>query len=400
MFREIITECFLQRGVRLNPRCGSLLSKGIVIFISINVVFLCADFRQFYNKGVLKLNPDPEFGKNTDWESLFYDTKKKMVIAPDGSFFVSNTNQHTIMKFDSKGNRTKTFMQKGAGPSDGYYPGDLSILDGKYLVIGEYAETRRISIFDLNGNFVKVVKVSTPPFVSLGLKNNKIAILTKKLLDKDRNENIVIIKDITTGEEKKIASFFTNRRIINVGPMIYSPGNFEGSVYLEKTNEGNLVVGFSSSNQISIYTPDGKIIRSIDLGFKPVAVTGDMIDEYKKYRVQSLKNDRFDSETIKRIEKASFESIMPDNLPYYCNLIVLPDNTLWVVEFANMEIAANNRVRVYSLDGREIGKMVIDFGVYKTNIYSSISFFKGSLYGLFEKKDSEDIDLRIVKVNL
>jgi DNA-binding beta-propeller fold protein YncE len=116
------------------------------------------DLIDYYKKGSITLKGEENFGENNDWEGLFYDPYKEMIVAPDGSIFVANNRQHNIYKFDKNGNFLKMFGRKGQGPGDFDSPGDMTILDNEYLMVGEYASNRRITIWDLEGKCIKVVK--------------------------------------------------------------------------------------------------------------------------------------------------------------------------------------------------------------------------------------------------
>ena len=116
------------------------------------------DLKTGYRSGSIVLNNSPGFGEATDWKLQFYNTFTDITAAADGSIFAASNRQHTIFKFDSKGALIKSFGQEGQGPGDFNGPGDLSILDGKYLVVGEYALGHRISLFDLAG-WIKVNRI-------------------------------------------------------------------------------------------------------------------------------------------------------------------------------------------------------------------------------------------------
>ena len=78
-----------------------------------------------YKNGPVKLVADQTYGAKNNWEALFnlyYDTlrrdvgredAKKIIIAPDGSIFMSHRNRHEIWKFGPDGNLVKKFGVKG-----------------------------------------------------------------------------------------------------------------------------------------------------------------------------------------------------------------------------------------------------------------------------------------------
>jgi hypothetical protein len=135
----------------------------------------------FYRNGPIVMKADPDFAEN-DFESFFYDYQKKISVTSDGIIFVSNTKQHNILKFKD-GRLIKKFGQKGEGPSDLYYPILFGILDDRYLIINQNSLIRKISIFDLEGNFVQLIKTTHNVWNIAPLINNKIAILISSGID-------------------------------------------------------------------------------------------------------------------------------------------------------------------------------------------------------------------------
>ncbi len=156
--------------------------QKIIILLSLVLLFnallipLNAETQGVNPRQEIELIPDPnfEFEEEED-EVLFYDYAKSVAVAPDGSIFVSNSLQHNVIKFSPNGDIVKTFGQKGQGPGDFLHPYSVTILDDKYLIIKDYVTSRRISVFDLNGNYVKIIKTKKNRHGCLALKNNKIA---------------------------------------------------------------------------------------------------------------------------------------------------------------------------------------------------------------------------------
>ncbi|MGE5341897.1 MAG: hypothetical protein ACM3SY_10515 [Candidatus Omnitrophota bacterium] len=94
----------------------------LFIILSLFSHLLFPKLIDYYKKGVIKLEPDPNFGKNNDWISLFYDPNKNISIAPNGNIFVSNRLQHNIYKFSNTGELIKKMGQIGQGPTDLLFP--------------------------------------------------------------------------------------------------------------------------------------------------------------------------------------------------------------------------------------------------------------------------------------
>ena len=79
-----------------------------------------------YKSGPIKLVPVQDYGAKNNWDELFdlynitegfYNSQreenKRIVIAPDGSIFMSHKNRYEIWKFGPDGNFIKSFGSKG-----------------------------------------------------------------------------------------------------------------------------------------------------------------------------------------------------------------------------------------------------------------------------------------------
>lgn len=381
--------------------------------------FIHAGLIEFYKKGTIKLTPDPAFGIDVDWEVLFYDKYKDLVVAPNGTIFVSNDRLHNVFKFSDKGHFTGKFGQKGTGPSDLYHPDDLSILDGKYLLVGEYASGRRLSLFDLAGKYVKVIKTTNSPFSPIALKNNKIAYMAYKNPGIKSNDSPidvivqtkVIIKDVASGKETVIDSFnIPDKSWIRLkgSKGVVKLGNYIGQVMLAQTKDGNLVVGASNSPVIKIYSENGKLLFSFRLKMKPVPVTSDYIAKFKAYKVASKsaltgKDAAYGKYTAKLMKAFPFEHFFWEHLPYYRKIMVDSEGNILVFKWTDCIGDCTKIFQVYSPEGTFICETKIDQGVFDFEIdhrRKKIIFTDNGIFGLFYLKADEEETLRLVKVNV
>ena len=319
---------------------------------------LSATLLDIYKSGKIKLVPDSKFGKGTEWDMYFPQGILDIAFAEDGSFFATGLGDkacHCVYRFDKNGKFIKKFGQKGRGPGDLYAPGDLSILDNKYLLIGEYATSRRISIFDLNGNFVKIIKTKEPVGGILGLKDDKIAILTWKYFG-DIRYNTVYLKNIKTNNTKIIKEYKIKPKKLK-GQGSISVHMFNKQVFLSKIDGDKLLCGFSGVPEVDIFSFDGKISVSFKV-------------KYKKAKVE-LKEKRAVYEFLKKrfAGKSSFLSMLKRQ---YKNNTLLPDykalySSLAVDSEGNILIFKNNK---YSYDEKKkelIIKDEIGFKVFTEN---------------------------------
>ncbi len=378
----------------------------VAVFLLLFSSLICAQNLVDYKRSPIQLRPDADFSTGTDWESLFYDVYKDLAVCPDGSVFVSNSRQHHIYKFSSSGKLEATIGQKGQGPADLYYPGDLSILDNKFLVVGEYASTRRISIFDLEGKFVKVLKTERNQLGCTAIGNNHIAYRTYSNQKEDINTITVFSKAIDTGKEVRITSLDIssgNSFLVDKGYMIGFPTQ-TGTVFIAGTGNGNILVGNSSQRKIAIYSVDGKQVSSFTLKIEPLVPTAHYKSRFKEKMVDDLKvGKKIPPHYITKIKNASFEKCFDKYLPFYRYLLVDSSGNILVFKWFDCLDGCQKVFQVYSPEGRFICETALDEGPFQFDLdyrWQNLAFTDKGIFGLFQLKDSEDISLRLVRVPL
>jgi len=375
---------------------------------------LNADLIDLYKKGTIKLIPDPDFGKGVEWDSLFYDERKTIVAAPDGTIFVASSHTHNIFKFNTRGELIGTYGRKGNGPGDLYHPKCNSILDRKYLVIGEYGLNRRISIFDFSGKCVKVIKTNHSCFGVVALKNNHVAYYTQKGKPGTKKgvsifRASVMIKNINTGKGIEIDSFdYILRNIpLETGGGI-STNNFLGDLYINQTGEGNLLVGVSNSPQVKIYSPKGKLIKTFRLNIQPVPVTKHYIEATKNSLLEEIKKRSLPSQLYKIFKKAitktDFRELFGEHLPYYRQVLVDSEGNMLFFKWLDCVGKTNEVFQVYSPGGEFVCETILDENIYDWeldyHLFKTITFTNKGIFGIF-KLDKEDDDyIRLVKVKI
>lgn len=360
---------------------------------------------EHYKKGTQFLKADPSYGKLTDWETLFYDTFKSFCKGPHGEIYVANNRQHNIYLFTPEGKLLKTFAQKGEGPGDLYYPTMAGILDGKYLVIDEYGLRRRISLFDLSGKFVKILRTSQSTHNVVPLKNNRIAYGTP-IFDKhgkNTTYKITIIDAISNAEIPVISLPSPEDCYIMIAVQdSISVGDNKGHIVFNRTKDGNLLVGQSNTQEIQIFSPDGKKINSFNLKMKPIPVTSDYIKKAKEFMIKSWTKRKLEPQYIKVMRNTSFEQFYNPYFPYYMDILVDEAGNILVFPWDDCITHCPIYFRVYTPKGEFVCETTLDKGIFDFVInykFRNLIFSEKAIYGLFQLKNSDDISLRVVKLN-
>ncbi len=390
------------------------------IFIAVLVLlignWLWGDLQDHYKKGTIVLKGAAGFGEGNDWEELFYDPYKNMVVAPDGTIFVSNNRTNNVFKFDKQGKLLKKFGREGNGPGDFLDPGNLTILDNKYLVVAEYPLNRRFSLWDLEGKYIKVVKTNTSIFYLTGLKGNRAAYYFFSQPPEKWNGfhriYSIIIKDIGSGKEKVIQKInLLDRSSISTGDFTsVNLGNFFGEVYLAQTIDGNLAIGISNQPKIKIYSPDGAMIHSFDLKIEPIAVTKKYVKEFRDNAMADLKrrgesymnaSEKFFYDLGKKtFSKFDFSTIFDQYLPLYKEILVDSEGNFLVFKFTECRQNCNPLFQVYSKEGKFICECQLNRGKYELEIdqrFKRICFTSEGIFALLMERGDEDEILRLIK---
>jgi len=353
-----------------------------VLFVSASGIELIT----LYQKGTIVCNPDPEFAKGTDWESLFLDSFKQIKVAPDGTIFVSNQRDHCISQFSPEGVFQKNFGKKGKGPGDMEMPGNMSIVDERFLVVSDRIPNHRINLFHLDGTFHKILKTQSPPAFPEALSQNKIAYISSISRSPASADSMifryirkVIIKDVDSGEEKEMVEYMTSMNAIK-----------DGSVLIGRTGEGHLLVGMNLKPELDIYDLSGQKIKSISLDISPLRVN----DEIRKHHQMKFTMTVNGKPTTKNAP-------MGDYLPYYSDLYVDSKGNIVVFLMTENPKQGPFPIQVYSPEGKLICQTKLDTGDYAFHPdprFNKFDFTDRGIFFILHKTGDEMETPHLVKI--
>jgi hypothetical protein len=367
-----------------------LFKTSLLVFMALAISTFCfakdevntGDLTAAYLKGRITLTPDPDFAAGTDWESLFLDRHRKIKVAPDGSIFVSNSRDHNIYKFNADGKLIAKFGKRGQGPGDLEFPGDLSILDGKYLVVGEYMSCRRISLFRLDGTFHTILKTRYPPRSPLALGKGKVAYigLSTRMEQKGDsfemiNLNRIIIIDAATGQERELETITTTINEVK-----------DGTVMIARSAAGDLLVGLSIRPDIDVYDPDGEKKGIFRLTIDRIPVTKKITETYQIKQVVTRGGKR-----------TTITYPLGEFLPYFCSLTVDSMGNIIVFKMSGDPETDPIVIQVYSQSGKFLCETELDRGGFDLTAYlrpfrrihTLLDFTERGIFGILPLKGDE-----------
>ncbi len=414
----------------------------ILLFAAISFAY-SQKLSDFYKKESVQLQPVTEFAQNANWAELFNDYKtiahgqsvalsKKIVVANDGSIFMSHRNKYEIWKFDKNGNFVKKIGSRGSKPGQFVYvPAVEGIMDNKYLVTSDY--DGRINFFDFDGNYIKTVKLDYMPLAIKPLKGGKFAVLSSTLLKSKQVRNFLRIIDFNTGADKEIWQGFEsiNDNIVVLIKFPNDKGMMSCSVpfahpmatrfQLGTSKSGNLIVASPKTGEVKEYSSEGQLITTFKLNITPLKITDEDIQkqyaqalkneqEFEKERVYTAKNKWTEAERKEivnsykqQVENYKDRKYYPEHLPYFSSLVIDSDGNLLVFEYTKEEDKTNNKFQAYSYDmkGNYLGTSSFKsdaFDLSFTN--SSIQFYNGYIYTIANKAGAKNPPPQIAKLKL
>ena len=372
-------------------------SALFMIFITILSLSLSASLLDIYKSGKLKLVPDPNFGKGTAWDIYFPQGILDIAFTKDGSFFATglgNKACHCVYKFDKNGKFIKKIGRKGRGPGDLYYPGKLSILDNKYLIILENPRVRRISIFDMNGNFVKIIKTKEPVFDVVGLENYKIACLSERYTGKNNLKSSVFILDIKSKTRKLIKTLKGRVRIVKTPETTLIEPSLQDRIFIRKSKKGELIIANNYKNELFLYSPKRGKIKGILLDLPSIKIDNSKIKRYwreeKKYQI-----NKYGKEYISYYKTHKFngyyKSLFSGIFPLFVNLVMDSEGNILILSYEGHYFLDTPIVRVFSYEGKLLAKTKLSFNIFQPERFDSrvkrIWFFKNYIFASVKDKD-------------
>jgi hypothetical protein len=359
------------------------------VFALSSVLLLSAsetELIRLYKKGIIVCNPDPGFAQGMDWESLFLDSFRQIKVAADGSIFVSNQRDHSISKFSPDGILQKNFGRKGNGPGELEMPGNMSILDGRFLIVSDRISNHRISLFNLDGSFHKLLKTRRPPSFPEALSQNKIAYIASSSRPPARADSMifryirtVIIKDADSGEENEVAEYMTSMNPIK-----------DGAVLIARTGGGQLLVGMTLKPALDVYDLSGQKIKSISLDISPLRVN----DKIRKNHQMSF-SMRVDGAPISK------KAPLGEYLPYYCDLYVDREGNILVFLMTEDPKQGPFPFQVYSPEGELVCQTQLDAGEYvfkPDSRFNKFDFTDQGIFFILHKKGDDLETPHLVKI--
>jgi hypothetical protein len=417
--------------------------KKIVLFIAALSLFvnrvIAQDMLSIYNSGPVKLVPVEDYGDKNNWDELFglyYQDKgitysqqeeyKKIVVAPDGSVFMSHKNRYEIWKFGPDGNFVKRFGSKGGKYSQFQsYPSIQPVVNDRYVFTSDL--NGRLKFFDLDGNYVKSINLDYIPMDFQFIGNSQLLMSGYAIWSKSTRYFITTL-DVNNAREDIIYDYFIGRSSVkltlnNIDSIIDPEKRLFQILEVPDRDDmvllpgGGFVLTNRTTGKLTSIDNTGKLLVDTKMGIQRIRITEeDALKNYEKIKkvlvmqrevIRDTDRERQDQRIITVADKmlSSIEVYKDvDNynpyLPYYSNIIVDNEGNMLVFEFTERDGEYDNifNVIAYSSTGETIARTSFVCDEYELNISSrTFVISNGYVYAVVRLRNYEGMPLRLVK---
>ncbi len=357
-----------------------------------------------YKTGKIAIHPDSDFGAdNSYFENNDQSLKRytNIVLSDDEDIFLLDRKEHQVLKFDKSGRFLKKINLNTTKSSSVYHRvNELQILDNKYLLISGGAF---IKVFDLNGKFIKTIDFDYPIYNPVALKNNRVGIEGFVLLKNRKTKMHIAVVDIQTEKEKPVIAFFRDFKKEHISFKTEKSGWLGSSfpqraskVILNRSLDGNLIVGNSKNSEILIYDTDGKQLNKIKLTYSPQKVKQEDKDKVYQSFEKFIKKHNAPDSLLQLLKSPDFYY---QYMPYYYGIKIDSDDNILVFKYTEDKNHVFRVYQVYSKEGKFICETTLEPGEFDNPSLRLLTFSKDNLYALLKLKDDVN-GIRLVKAKL
>jgi len=266
---------------------------------------------------------------------VYFNTDEK------GNFYVNDWDAKRIIKYDPDGKYVRTIGRAGQGPGEFQNVWTPRFDKDNNLYVSDLVG-RRINFFNPDGNFLRQVIMSQRlSNVFVNAKGNYVASQSIYLEDERRDRNITVIgifdeefnlvSEIyrhtwvppkrSTGRDRGSRAQFTAD--------ILSDSAFKPDHTFFVSDDDFIYFGYPEQYEICVYSPEGRLVRTIKREYDPIKVSEKHKEEY--FRLQEAEFFRFvphDEEYKKRVKGLIR---YPKYKPAYEHFVLMENGWLLVV---------------------------------------------------------------------
>jgi hypothetical protein len=344
---------------------GKSLKEKTAIIQKADDVVIVANPKTPAHKMRIVFKEELSIGEFEGDENYMFGDSIYFITDDEGNFYVSDSDNNRIQKYDPEGKYLLTIGREGQGPGE-FRNLSVSRFDNDNNLYITDELNRRISFFDKNGKYLKQIRMQEI-HNNLYINSKGLIIATKSSQSEDDNVmrriatyglfddefNLVneLYKDeietpmLTGIDESSLAKFLTHA----LSELAFRPW-----VRYTLANNDFIYLGYPDKYEINIYSPKGKIVRKItrDYDFLPVS------KKDEEYFIEFISNSADFSNPIftEELKKKGFQRLkFPKYKPAYQSFTLMENG--WLVVIID---SVENEYTLFDIFNQE-GKYIANF---------------------------------------
>ena len=294
--------------------------------------------------------------------------------------FVTDTRANNIKVFDAKGRFLKVIGREGQGPGDLSFPSGITF-NGTYIIVWELGN-RRFSILNEDGEFIRHLKPEEPVVVWAlkSLENGQVLFETREgYCEREKTVIHILDKELEKEEEFYSHSIKRERYEDKIEDDIKIP--FGPLVSWNVMGGNKIVIGYQEEYSIDVFNPEKEKLFSIEHKSKRVRVTQKDKKEYFSSIVYSTNSQTVQGAPPEIRKYTEF----PKFKPYYKNILVFPENYIWVFLYA--ESSDQKLVDIFDRDGKFVKQIEFEEDIGYRPVFAA----DGTLWAVIEGDEGYNV---------
>jgi len=314
-----------------------------------------------YKNGKVKFVKELVISDESLPEDIFFESLTSTALDKNGNIYVCDYRANNIKKFDSKGKFLKVIGKKGQGPGDFNWPFKIEI-SGNQLIVWEL-RNQRISLLDLEGNFIKSVKFPLNKGWAQKIRvlpDNKIVIEIEKNFFDEKEFPQECRIELYTRDIEYVKTIYSKRlcrnKYITKPKWTNIPQPYNVDVYWDVSPEGKIIIGYSKNYEIEIYDPVKGKIFSFTHKYNPVEINKKDKEEFFAGIVTSV-----EGKIVKKGAPDYMRKIVkfPKYKPAFNSIIVDSEGNIWVHPYRKNKEEEKKYFDVFDKNGKFINEVKI-----------------------------------------
>ena len=310
----------------------------------------------------------------------------------DGNFYVSDFDANRIQKYDPEGRYLLTIGREGQGPGE-FSSLSLIRFDKDSNIYINDARNNRISFFNRDGTYLKQVSM-TERFTDI-IYNSKGFIIGNKFstAEEGNTQKQIQLHGLFDDKFNLVAELFKEEiefpppTGIDASSMaeyiakIFSIAAFRPQVLTTVADDDFIYLGYSDTYEINVYSPEGKLVKTIKRDYDPIQVSKKDKDSFVQLASQNLPNPPF-TEDIR--EKAFQKIKYPKYKPAYQGFTLMENG--WLAVIVDSVEDEYTLLDVFDQEGKYIAHFKIEAPA--EGMFAGLLFFKnGKAYSVVTEDD-------------